>query len=84
MDWMDDEGQENLQSFSVTVEQGLAEALVLGYRLQNVPVCRHIADGPLAQPGAAQPEHVAEHRDQVSGVSGETLQMGVVDAQYSY
>lgn len=31
----------------------------MGDGLQYVPVRRHVADGPLAQPSAAQPEYVA-------------------------
>lgn len=47
-----------LQSLSVAIQQGLDEALVLGYRLQDLPVGRDVTDGPLPQPGAGQPENV--------------------------
>jgi hypothetical protein len=50
-----------LQSFPISVEEGLAEALVLRNGLEDVPVSRHVANGPLAQPRATQPEHVAEN-----------------------
>ena len=37
----------------------------MGDGLQDVPIGRHVADGPLAQTGTAQPEDVAEtHRVQ--------------------
>lgn len=50
----------DLQSLSITINKGLEEGFVVGDRLQDVPVCRHVADRPLAQPSAAQPENVAE------------------------
>lgn len=54
MSWQDS------QSLSVSINEGLEEGFVVGDGLQDVPVSRHVADGPLAQPGAAQPEDVAE------------------------
>lgn len=52
----------NSQSFPEAVDEGLEEGLVVGDGLQDVPICSDVADGPLAQPGAAQPEDVAvEH-----------------------
>lgn len=35
----------------------------MGDGLQDVPVSRHVADSPLAQPSAAQSEDVAESGD---------------------
>lgn len=32
----------------------------MGDGLQDVPISCHVADGPLAEPSAAQPEDVAE------------------------
>ena len=52
-------GGVSLQSLSGAVQQGLAQRLVLRDCLEDVPVCSHVADGPLAQPGAGQPEDVA-------------------------
>lgn len=46
------------QSLSVSINEGLEEWFVMGDGLQDVPVCRHIADRPLAQPSAAQPKYV--------------------------
>lgn len=50
------------QSFPEAVYEGLEQGLVVGNGLQYVPVCRHVADGPLAQPRTAQAEDVAEER----------------------
>ena len=52
-------GGVSLQSLSGAVQQGLAQGLVLRDGLQDVPVCSHVADGPLSQPGAGEPEDVA-------------------------
>ncbi len=57
------------QSLSVSVEQRLAEALVLGDGLQDAAVGRHVADGPLAQARAAQPEDVTAKGTQRKHVS---------------
>lgn len=52
----------NSQSFPEAVDEGLEEGLVVGDGLQDVPICSDVADGPLAQSRAAQPEDVAvEH-----------------------
>lgn len=48
------------QSLSVSINEGLEEWLVMGDGLQDVPISRHVADCPLAQPSAAQPEDVTE------------------------
>lgn len=53
----------DLQSLSVSIDEGLEEGFVMGNGLQDVPVCRHVTDRPLSQPGAAQPEDVAEIKD---------------------
>lgn len=50
----------DLQSFPKTVDEGLEEGFVMGNGLENVSVCRHITNSPLAQPRTAQPEDVAE------------------------
>lgn len=47
------------QSLSVSINEGLEERFVMGDGLQDVPVSCHVADRPLAQPSAAQPENVA-------------------------
>lgn len=68
----------DLQSLSVAINEGLEEGFVVGDRLQDVSVCRHVADRPLAQPSAAQTENVAE-----GGTDRFTLQQisphGVID-----
>ena len=46
------------QSFPEAVDEGLEEGLVVGDGLQDVAVRRHVPDGPLAEPRAAQPEDV--------------------------
>lgn len=38
----------------------------MGDGLQDVPISCHIADRPLAQPSAAQPEDVAERKTVMS------------------
>ena len=48
----------------------MAQGLVLRDRLQDVPVSRHVPDGPLAQPRAGQPEHVAAWLVDMSVESG--------------
>lgn len=48
------------QSLSVSINEGLEEWFVMGDGLQDVPISCHVADSPLAQPSAAQPEDVAE------------------------
>ena len=42
--------QDHLQSLPGSVQQGLTKRLVLRNGLENVPVCCHVADSPLAQP----------------------------------
>ena len=42
--------EDHLQSLPGTVQQGLTKRLVLRNGLENVPVCCHVADSPLAQP----------------------------------
>ena len=46
----------------MSINEGLAERLVLGDGLEDGPLLRHIANGPLAKSGAAQPEDVAGWR----------------------
>ena len=48
-----------LQSHPSAVDEGLEEGLVVGDGLQDVAVVGDVADGPLAQSGAAQSEDVA-------------------------
>lgn len=48
------------QSLSVSINEGLEEWLIMGDGLQDVPISCHIADCPLAEPSAAQPEDVTE------------------------
>lgn len=58
------------QSLSVSINEGLEEWFVMGDGLQDVPVSRHVADCPLAQASAAQPEDVAEReREKAEGTS---------------
>ena len=47
------------QSLPVSVNEGLEEWLVVGDSLQNVPICSDVANGPLAQPSAAQSKDIA-------------------------
>lgn len=47
------------QALLVPVDQGLEQGLVLRDGLQDAPVLGHVADGPLAQPGAAESENIA-------------------------
>lgn len=51
-----------LQSFSGPIQQSLAERFILRDCLKNVAVGSDVADGPLAQPGAAQAKNVAEKK----------------------
>ena len=53
------QGEVILQSFSGSVQQSLAQWLVLRNCLQNIPVCSDVAYRPLPQPGAGQSEDVA-------------------------
>lgn len=53
----------DLQSFSETIYEGLEEGFVVGNGLEYVSICRHIADGPLAQPCTAQSEDVTGEVD---------------------
>lgn len=48
-----------VQALSVAIDEGLEQRLVVGDGLQDVAVVGHIADGPLSQARAAQPEDVA-------------------------
>lgn len=50
----------HLQSFPEAIDERLEERLVVGDRLEDVSIRRHVADGPLAQAGAAQSEDVTE------------------------
>lgn len=50
------------QSLSVSINEGLEQGFVVGDGLQDVPVRRHISDRPLTEPGAAEPENVAEEQ----------------------
>lgn len=52
-----------LQSFSETIYEGLEEGFIVGNGLKNIPICRHITDGPLAQSCTAQTEDVTEWRE---------------------
>lgn len=54
--------QVDSQSLSVSINEGLEQGFVVGDGLQDVPICRHVSDRPLAQPSAAEPENVAERR----------------------
>lgn len=47
------------QALPAAVDQGLEQRLVVRDGLQDVAVAGDVADGPLAQPGAAQSEDVA-------------------------
>ena len=57
------------QSLPVAVDESLEQRLVVGDGLQDVAVRCDVADGPLAQPGAAQSEDVAG--DKVDAKSSE-------------
>lgn len=52
----------DLQSLSVSINEGLEEWFVMGDGLQDVPISCHVADCPLAQPSAAQPKDVTERK----------------------
>ena len=54
-------GGRDSQAFATAVNECLAQALVLGDGLQNGAVRGDIANGPLTQPRAAQPEYVPAH-----------------------
>lgn len=53
----------DLQSFSEAIYQGLEEGFIVGNGLEDVSICRHVADGPLAKPCTAQTEDVAGEED---------------------
>lgn len=53
----------DLQSFPEAIYEGLEEGFIVGNGLEYVSICCHVADGPLAQPCAAQSEDVTEERD---------------------
>ena len=53
----------DLQSFPEAINEGLEKGFVVGNGLEYVSICCHIADSPLAQSRAAQPEDVTEERD---------------------
>lgn len=55
--------QWDLQSLSVSINEGLEKWFIMGDGLQDVPISCHVADGPLAEAGAAQPEDVTERKD---------------------
>lgn len=52
----------DLQSFPEAINEGLEEGFIVGNGLEYVSICRHVADGPLAQPCTAQSEDVTEER----------------------
>ena len=52
----------DLQSFPKTIYEGLEEGFIMGNGLENISICGHVADSPLAQPCAAQPEDITEER----------------------
>lgn len=54
--------QVDSQSLSVAINEGLEQGLVVGDGLQDVAISRHISDGPLTEPSAAEPENVAEEQ----------------------
>ena len=72
-----------LQSFSVAVDEGLTERLVLRYGLQDAPVLRHVADGPLTKTGAAESEDVAARR-KVWGKTNKTRGKGKLKEMIVY
>lgn len=51
------------QSFPEAVDESLEEGFVVGDSLEDVSICCHITDGPLAQPRAAQTEDVTVERE---------------------
>lgn len=53
----------NLQSFPEAIYEGLEEGFIVGNGLENVSICCHVADRPLAQPCTAQSEDVTGERD---------------------
>lgn len=52
--------KQDLQSLSVSINEGLEEWFVMRDGLQDVPISCYISDRPLAQSSAAQPEYVAK------------------------
>ena len=52
--------QVDSQALPVAIDEGLEQGLVVGDGLQDVAISRHVPDGPLTQPSAAEPENVAE------------------------
>lgn len=54
----------DLQSFPETIYKGLEEGFIMGNGLEDVSICRHVADSPLAESCAAQSEDVTEEREE--------------------
>lgn len=65
------------QSLSVSINEGLEEWFVMGDGLQDVPISCHVADSPLAQPSAAQPEDVAERETTILNQQHNTIFLSV-------
>lgn len=61
------------QSLPVAINEGLEQGFVVGDGLQDVAICRHVSDGPLSEPSAAEPENVAENH----GDKGKPKRRGV-------
>lgn len=55
---------QHLQAFPAAIDECLEEWFVVGDGLQDVPISSDIADGPLAQARAAQPEDVTTEREE--------------------
>lgn len=51
-----------LQSFPESIYKGLEEGFIVGNGLEYVSICRHVADGPLAQPRTTQAKDVTEEK----------------------
>lgn len=58
-------GRGDSQAFPKSIDQGLEQGLVVWDGLQDVAISRNVADGPLAQPGAAEAEDVAGEMEEV-------------------
>ena len=53
----------DLQSFPKTIYEGLEEGFIMGNGLENISICRNVANSPLAQSCTAQSEDITEKRN---------------------
>lgn len=53
-----------LQAFPEAINQCLKKGFVVGDCLKDVPICSDVANGPLTESCAAQPENVTENTEE--------------------